>query len=121
MDGISQGLWKALGYLFVSGIAFVIFWLGKDYAQKTQDIKWMMLKGVMGIIFVAFIGNSLLGTHSENCEGDYMSSNCDMLQDYKPTSKQYTTNFTYYLVFMTVPYLLGINEGYKNNKNKRVQ
>lgn len=117
-NAITEGGFKALTYLFITLFAYCAWHLGDDYAKKTKNVWIMILKGLTTIFVIAFFSNATLGTHTENCDDDPIRGQCDSVQDYQPTTKQYYSNFTYYIVLLGVPYLIGVHNGFKQNTQK---
>lgn len=118
MEGFSDGIGKAIGYLVIAGIAYFAYQAGKDNAGKTKNIWLFCIKGLAIIAGIALFANSLLGTHSENCDDDPIYGRCDTVQDYEPSPKDYSENFIYYIIFLGIPFLIGTYNGYKKGPSE---
>jgi len=110
---MSDGIYKALSYLFGAFVLFTCYGTAKDYGEKSTNLIKSMMSGLLVALVIAFFANISLGSHSENCDPDPIYGRCDSIQDYIPTSKQYTDNFFFWLLIIVTPITMGLYTGYK--------
>ncbi len=114
MDLIYENIWKALGYLFISGLVYFA-WNEAYKLAKERGWKHAMLKGLGFCLFIAVIAALLLGNPSCEETSDPVYGGCEQYADdgYEATTQQRLAQFAYFMVLFYVPVVLG---AYKSKK-----
>ena len=108
--GIIEGILKALQYLFITGVLYLAWRITYDFAQ-TKGFKEMLFKGFLWCVAVALVANIYLGTHSGECDDEWIRPSCDTVVDYTPTINERMATFLYYLVLLYPAVVLGTYHG----------
>ncbi len=114
---MTDGIFKAIGFIVGAFFLFNFYKLARDYGEKSKNIFKSIGSALLGIVIVAFIISSGLGTHSENCDDDPLRGSCDTVQDYQPSTKEYQDSFLFWLFVVGSPIIYGLYEGNKNRRN----
>lgn len=113
-EGIIAGVGKAASYLFMTGVAYIIWKIAYNQTNKSESsFMKLMITGFFICAIIAFLATINLGTHRENCDDDPIYGRCDRVQDYEPTAKEIASNFSYFIILLYVPIVLGIYKGSK--------
>jgi hypothetical protein len=108
MDLIYENIWKALGYLFVSGLVYFA-WDEAYKLGKSKGWKKALLKG-LGLCFgIAIFAALILGNPSCEETSDPVYGGCESYADdgYEASYEQRLAQFAYYMVLFYVPVVLG--------------
>jgi len=114
---MSDGIFRAIGYIIGAVFLFYIYKTAISYGEKTKKLTKSILSGLIGAIVVAFLISSSLGSHHENCDDDPLRGSCETVQDYRPTSIQYQNSFFFWLLIIGGPITFGLYQGKKNKEN----
>lgn len=113
---IESEIWRALGYLFISGIV-VFIWKQASDAVKKEGFRMVLGKGFLLCFVIALFGSFTLGDPTCEVQDDPVYGGCDQYTDdgYTPTTKQRIANFSYFITLLYVPVIFGAFNG--KNKN----
>lgn len=106
-----DGIWNAFGKIFSAIGLFIFYTAAFDYGRKSKSLWKSIIKGLLTVVAICLIANMYLGSHTENCDSDPVYGNCERVQDYEPTSKQYLDNFLFWFTYGSIPVVYGLYKG----------
>lgn len=118
MDIIFDEIFRALGYLFIAGVAGAAWKIAYDQAKETgfKKVLWKSLLWCGGIALFASItlGSSTCTSYSPGPFG----GDCDYRTGgYEVTTEEQVANFAYFMTFLYIPAAFGALSAPKR-KNK---
>ena len=114
---MTSGVIQGIGYIVGAIFLFYIYKTAISYGEKTKNLTKSIFTGILGVIVVAFLISSGLGSHQENCDDDPLRGRCETVQDYQPTTAQYQNSFFFWLLIIGSPIIFGLYKGKKNKEN----
>lgn len=126
MELVSEEVWRALGYLFISGIV-AFAWKQAHDAARRSGLYMTLVKGLIWCAGIAMFAAVIMGNPSCEIEGDPLYGGCEQYADdgFEPTGEQRAARFAYFLTLLYVPVVIGSlngskkSEQFKTNKDAR--
>ncbi len=134
---IESEIFKAIGYLFIALIAFVVYQMGKKGMGKThtnffgqtetsynenetrRQVVTRLFQGLGAIVLIALAAAYIfLGTSSDCSDADPIYGGCTTTVEREPSSQERVSTTAYYLTLLGVPFLTGVSEAYANTKRR---
>jgi hypothetical protein len=118
MELLQTEIFKAFGYLFISGLTYIAWNTAREETIKS-DYKEILLKGFGWCAGIALFASFTLGQPTCNdYEQDNRGGTCyDYADDgYTPTTEQRVAKFAYFMTLFYIPVILGTLKGKKENE-----
>lgn len=108
MELIYHEIFRAIGYLFIAGIAYFAYKTASEKAAASNP-KTVLWKGFLWCAGIAFIGSIMLGNPSCESGSDPIYGGCEQYADdgYEPTDEQRAARFAYFMTLLYIPVAIG--------------
>ena len=112
MEMITNEIFRAIGYLFIAGVALFAYALARS-STKEGNPKQTLWKGFLWCLGLAFLSSVLLGNPSCEYGSDPVYGGCEQYADdgYEPTTQQRVANFAYFMTLLYIPVVFGAFKG----------
>ena len=134
---IESEIFKAIGYLFIALIAYVVYQMGKKGLGRThtnfigqaettynlnesrRQVLIRLFQGLGTIVLIALAAAYMfLGTSSDCSDADPLYGGCTTTVEREPSSQERVSTTAYYLTLLGLPFLTGVSEAYANAKRR---
>jgi len=121
LDTISSEVFKALGYLLISGVVAFAWKQGHDNV-KELELKKVLWKGLLWCGGIALFASIMLGSPSCEVQGDPVYGGCEQYADngFEPTAERRASRFAYFITLLYIPVVIGAFNGNKLKERNRV-
>jgi hypothetical protein len=118
-ETIFNEILKALGHLFIAGIALFAYKTAVDNA-KGGKVKIVLWKGFLWCAGIALFTSLIMGAPTCEQGSDPVYGGCDYYADdgYEPSTEKRTGRFAYFMALLYLPVVIGAFSG---NKEKITQ
>lgn len=134
---IETEIFKALGYLFIAFIVYIVYKMGVRGLGKThtnffgqtettyndnetrRQVITRLFQGLGAIVLIALAAAYMfLGTSSDCSDADPLYGGCTTTVEREPSSQERVSTLAYYVTLLGVPFLTGVSEAYANAKRR---
>ncbi len=108
MNVISDGIFRALGYLLIAGIAYLAGKIASDNS-KNGKYKIVLWKGFLWCAGIALFASVVVGNPFCESYDDLLYGSCEYYADdgYEPTTEQTVGSFAYFMTLLYIPVVIG--------------
>lgn len=112
MEIIFSEILRALGYLFIAGVALFAYNIARSNTESGH-LKMVLFKGFLYCAGIALFASMTLGDASCEFQSDPIYGGCDQYADdaYEPTAEQRIANFAYFMTLLYLPVIFGAFKG----------
>lgn len=119
MELVLNEFYKALGYLFITGIIYFIY--NTSYESSViQGYKKVLVKGFLYVLVIALFTSITLGSPTCETQSDPLYGGCEQYADdgFIPTQNERVADFVYFITLLYPPVIFGALRGRKICVNK---
>ena len=122
MEVIFDEIFRSLGYLFIAGVVYLA-WKTSNNNAAGGKYKAVLWKGFLWCAGIAILAAATLGYSSCEEQSDPLRGGCAQYGDdnYKPTMEQRVAKFTYVMILLYVPTVLGALQRKNSKPNSSAQ